>query len=211
MDLGAIVTNRSCTRSCSRTNACECWSIIPDMRLGVFDHLGWAVAVTASADYEVVDRRRIELIEPGFTPAPIHYESHRLDVAETVALLEAVEAAVVRQTRASLAELEDTLPGRIDSISLRRWPTDFPQDIEIRRCPPYESRADPIMYREILADIAESLGWDVHFYDAKTVTEEATARLGDRVEDVLYGPTDFLGPPWTKEHRLALAATIVAV
>ena len=36
-----------------------------DVRLGIADHLGWAVAVTASPDHEVVDRRRIELIEPG--------------------------------------------------------------------------------------------------------------------------------------------------
>jgi hypothetical protein len=38
------------------------------MRLGIAHHLGWAVAVTVSARYEVVDRRRIELIEPG-TPS----------------------------------------------------------------------------------------------------------------------------------------------
>ena len=36
------------------------------MRIGIADHLGWAVAVTASADHEVVDRRRIEPISsPG--------------------------------------------------------------------------------------------------------------------------------------------------
>jgi hypothetical protein len=43
------------------------------MRLGIAHHLGWAVAVTASAD-QVVDRRRIELIEPGMPAAPIHHE-----------------------------------------------------------------------------------------------------------------------------------------
>jgi hypothetical protein len=35
------------------------------MGLGIADHPGWAMAVAASADHEVVDRRRIELIEPG--------------------------------------------------------------------------------------------------------------------------------------------------
>ena len=30
------------------------------MRLGIADHFGWAIAVTASADHKVVDRRRIE-------------------------------------------------------------------------------------------------------------------------------------------------------
>ena len=56
------------------------------MHLGIADHLGWAVAVTSSDTHQVVDRRRIELIEPGLTAAPIHYESHRLDVAATAAL-----------------------------------------------------------------------------------------------------------------------------
>ena len=45
------------------------------MRLGIADHLGWAVAVTAADDHRVADRRRIELVEPGLTQAPIHYES----------------------------------------------------------------------------------------------------------------------------------------
>ena len=49
------------------------------MRLGIAHHFGWAVAVTASADHEVVDRRRIELIEPGLSTAPIHYEGRHLD------------------------------------------------------------------------------------------------------------------------------------
>jgi len=37
------------------------------LRLGIHDHFGWAIAVTANADGEVVDRRRIELVEPGRT------------------------------------------------------------------------------------------------------------------------------------------------
>ena len=53
------------------------------MRVGIAHHLGWAVAVTSSAAYEVVDRRRIELIEPGVAAAPIHHEGKPLDDAAT--------------------------------------------------------------------------------------------------------------------------------
>jgi hypothetical protein len=66
------------------------------LRVGIADHFGWAVAVTASADHEVIDRRRVELIDPGVTPAPIHYESARLDVTATAALVADVRASVVR-------------------------------------------------------------------------------------------------------------------
>src|SRR5690242_5799431 len=103
--------------------------MIGDMRLGIADHLGWAVAVTASADHEVVDRRRIELIEPGLSAAPIHYESHRLDVDATVALVAKVRVSVVRAASAGLDEIAAALPAPVVSISLRVWPPDFPADI----------------------------------------------------------------------------------
>ncbi len=180
------------------------------MRLGIADHLGWAVAVTASADHEVVDRRRIELVGPGLSAAPIHYESWHLDVAETAALVAEVRASVVRATSAALDELAEALPGPVEWIALRDWPPDFPDDIAVQRRPPYEARADAIMYRHLLAELAQERGWDVHLYRAKEVVGQATAQLGGRAEEVLHGPRARLGPPWTKDHRIALAATIVA-
>jgi hypothetical protein len=47
-------------------------------------------------------------------------------------------------------------------------------------------------------------------FNAKDVIGQAAAVLGDRADDVLQGPRARLGPPWTKDHRMALAATIVA-
>ena len=180
------------------------------MRLGIADHLGWAVAVTASADHEVVDRRRIELVEPGVSPAPIHYESQRLDVAATAALVATVRASVARAASAALDELAAALPAPVVSISLRAWPPDFPDDIAVQRRAPYEARADAIMYRQVLAELAHARGWDVHFYDAKEVVGQAASVLAERADEVLQGPRAGLGPPWTKDHRVALAATIVA-
>jgi hypothetical protein len=43
------------------------------VRVGIAHHLGRAVAVTASSGHAVVDRRRIELIEPGMPTAPIEH------------------------------------------------------------------------------------------------------------------------------------------
>jgi hypothetical protein len=90
------------------------------MRLGIVDHFGWAVAVTARSDHRVVDRRRMELIELG--------RAH---------------------------------------------------------------------------------GWQIHRYNAKHVEDEAIRVLGECAADALHGPRSTLGPPWSKDHRIALAATIV--
>ena len=136
---------------------------IGGMRLGIAHHLGWAVAVAASADHKVVDRRRIELIEPGVPTAPIHHEGgphllHRLaeplDDNALAALVADVRASVVRATSAALDEIATALPEPIVSMSLRAWPADFPEDIAVQRHVPYESRADSVMYRQMLAKLA---------------------------------------------------------
>lgn len=180
------------------------------MRVGVADHLGWAVAVTASPAHDVVDRRRLDLVEPGVSPAPIHYESSRLDVAATRALVATVRASVARAAAAALDDLAAALPAPIRSLSLRRWPLDFPEDIAVQRRSPWEARADAIMYRQELAELAHVRRWEVHLYDAKTVVGQAVTLLADRAAEVLEGPRAALGPPWTRDHRIALAATVVA-
>jgi hypothetical protein len=180
------------------------------MRVAIADHFGWAITVTASADHEVVDRRRIELIEPGVSAAPIHYESRRLDVAATAALVAKVRASVIRATAAALEELAIALPAPVESVSLRTWPLDFPDDIAVQRRAPYEARADAIMYRQELAELAHARGWDVHLYDAKAVVDQAARMLAERADEVLDGPRAKIGPPWTRDHRIALAATVVA-
>ena len=184
--------------------------MIGGVRLGIADHFGWAIAVTASADHEVVDRRRIELIEPGLPAAPIHYEGKRLDVAAAAALVAKVRASVVRATSAGLDEIAAAVPEPVVSISLRAWPPDFPDDIAVQLRPPYEARVDAIMYRQVLSELAHARGWDVHLYHAKSVVGQAVRLLGERAEEVLLGLRATLGSPWTKDHQMALAATIVA-
>jgi hypothetical protein len=185
--------------------------MIGGMRLGIAHHFGWAVAVTASADHRVVDRRRIELIEPGMATAPIHHEGKPLDDDATAALVAQVRASAVRVTSASLDQLATALPEPIVSMSLRAWPLDFPDDITVQRRVPYESRADSVMYRQVLADLAHARGWDVHLYDAKDVEARAASKLAGRADEVMLGPRATLGQPWGKDHRMALAATILAV
>ena len=95
-------------------------------------------------------------------------------------------------------------------MSLRGWSLDFPTDIALQRRAPYESRADSIMHRQVLAELARARGWAVHLYHATDVEGQAVDVLGERADEVLRGPRATLGPPWTKDHRMALAATVMA-
>ena len=183
---------------------------IGDVRLGIAHHLGWAVAVTATGDHRVVDRRRIDLIGPDAPIAPVAHELAGLADAAALHVWSAARDSAARVTSASLDALASTLTEPITCMSLRSWPADFPDDIAVLRRPPYSSRADSVMYLQVLAEAAHGRGWLVHLYDAAGIEAQAAAVLGSRAEEVLRGPRATLGPPWNKDHRTALAATVLA-
>jgi len=189
------------------------------MRVGIAHHYGWAVAVTSTPDHRVVDRRRIELIEPGLPVAPIHHEGgphllHRsgppLDDGSLSALVAEVRLSVARAASARLDEIANAVAEPVTALAVRAWPADFPVGMATQRRAPYESRADSVMYCQVLAELGRERGWSVFTYNARDVEQDAASILGDRADEVLLGPRKALGPPWTKDHRLALAATIVA-
>ena len=126
------------------------------------------------------------------------------------ALVADVRASARRATSMALDNIAAAVPGPITSISLRAWPDDFPDDIARQRRVPYESRADSVMYLQVLAEVARARDWVVELFDAKTVEAEAARLLGDKAHQVLHGPREAVGPPWAKDHRMALAATVVA-
>ena len=123
----------------------------------------------------------------------------------------AVRASAERMTEAALDALAQDLTAPIAHLCLRAWRDDLPTDMAALRRPPHESRADSVMYLEVLAAAADRRGWQVHTVDAKTVEAAAAQALGPSadLEAVLAAPRTELGPPWSKEHRMALAATIV--
>jgi hypothetical protein len=180
------------------------------VRLGIAHHLGWAVAVTASAAHQVVDRRRIELLEPGQPPAPVEHDVGPLSDDQAARLVAQVRASALRATSASLDQLAAALPAPVVSLSVRAWPLDFPDDIAVQRRPPYAARADSVMYCQVLAECADQRGWQLHLFDAKDVEAQAARIIGQGASDVLTRPRAELGPPWTRDHRIALAAAIVA-
>jgi hypothetical protein len=121
-----------------------------------------------------------------------------------------VRTSVIRATSAGLDEIVTAVPEPVTAIAVRAWPADFPEDIATLRRVPYESRADSVMYCQVLAQLGRERGWSVLTYNARDVEGEAARFLGPRADEVLLGPRASLGPPWAKDHRLALAATIVA-
>ncbi|HEX3456352.1 MAG TPA: hypothetical protein VHR97_00210, partial [Candidatus Baltobacteraceae bacterium] len=78
--------------------------------IGVSDHGGWAVLVTATRDGTLLDRRRVELVDDDLPAIPHHHEAQMLPPDEGVALVERVRASAERHAEAALDAVATAVP-----------------------------------------------------------------------------------------------------
>ena len=174
---------------------------------GIYDHAGWAIVVCVAGD-RLLDKRRIELIEPGLPSLPHHHPCQHLPIDEAVALVARVRASAEGCAARGL----DALPKGIGAISIRKRPKLPPTVAERIRSYYAQTRADGVMFRDALESAALARGWRVHEYEAKTVLAEAAValRLEQDIDEWMREVGRNAGRPWTGDHRLAMAAAIVA-
>jgi predicted outer membrane repeat protein len=186
--------------------------------VGVADHNGWAVCVTVAASRGlpvVVDRRRVELIDPAVPSQPYHHETVRMPLPDAEALVVRVRESVMRTTLARLSELRDELqpPYTIVAMTLRNPPLNYVPVTVAEAHASYSvmCRADGMMYHDALCTTARRLNLALELHDHGEEVARAADRLGTSIgaiEQFLRAAGDSLGPPWQKEHRLAAAAAI---
>ena len=177
--------------------------------IGVSDHGGWAVLVTVARDGTLLDRRRVELVDDGLPKLPHHSEGQALPLDQAVELVERVRVSAEKNARLALDAVTSAVP-RILGVALRKCPQ-LPPTIAAR-IQDYraQNNADWVMYRQALASAAEARGWPVHWYDANSVWDAARQAL--RVENLdahFLQVRRAVGPPWNRDHKLAMAAAIV--
>ena len=181
-----------------------------DAIIGVSDHGGWAVLVTVARDGTLLDRRRVDLVGGGLPKLPHHSEGQGLPLDEAVELVERVRVSAERHAVLALDAVTIAVP-HILGVALRKCPQLPPTIAE--RITDYRAQnsADWVMYRKALASAAEARGWPVHWYNAKSVLGAASQAL--RVENLdahFLEVRRAVGPPWDKDHKLAMAAAIVS-
>src|SRR5260221_8003431 len=98
---------------------------------GVADHNGWAIFVSVSAkdgSPHVVDRRRVELIEPGLPKQPYEHETAGMNATEAGRLVQEVRESAVHCAERALSQLRSSLGTKLGagreavSIALRVAP-----------------------------------------------------------------------------------------
>ena len=192
--------------------------------VGVVENGNSAVLVTVSPSGDLLDRRSVDLTEPGTPTHPHHHQgswavgrylnspwAQKISLPEAIALVEQVRALSARGARESLEALAASLSTPIGAISLRVCP-DLPPTTEERiRDHHAQTFADSVMYREALASAAEARGWSVYWYDRESVFDDAAKSLGDAdIDAVLLAMGRSVGSPWQAKHKLAAAAALAA-
>lgn len=179
--------------------------------VGVADHCGWAVLMTVGAGGKLLDRRRVELVDAGLPMLPHHHECQMLPLRQAVELVARVQQSAETCAAVSLGALAKSVSVPITGIAMRVCPP-LP-DTVAERISSYhaQTRADGVMYRQALAHAAEARGWAVHWYEAKTIFDEAARALKrDSIDDLLKKTKAAMGTPWQKDHQVAMAAAIAA-
>jgi len=186
--------------------------------LGVADHSGWAVCVTVAAAGGlpvVIDRRRVELIEPGLPTQPYHHETVGMPLPDAEDLAARVRDAVLRTAFAQVSALRDELRPSctIVAMTMRRPPlAHVPVTVaDAHASYPVTCRADAMMYHDALCTAARRLNIAVELHERGEEMAGAARGLGVSAAEVdrfLMDAGERLGPPWQKEHRLAAAAAI---
>ena len=192
--------------------------------VGVVEHGSSAVLVTVAPGGELLDRRRVDLTDPGLPTHPHHHEgswavgrylntpgARALSLAEAVVLVERVRASAARGARESLEALAAAVTMPIASIAIRACPQLPPTTEERIADNRAQTFADSVMYREALATAAEARGWSVYWYDRERVFRLAAAALGcEDVNPFLYQMGRSIGPPWQAKQKLAAAAALAS-
>ena len=186
--------------------------------VGVADHNGWAILVSAAAvngEPAVVDRRRVPLIEKGVPSQPYHHETLALAADEAEQLVRKVKRSIAACTAAAFDRLSTDLSPRyrVSSVAMRHPPlAHLPATVaEVHQSYHVMCRADGVLYHSALCAAARRRGLNVVFHrrgEELALAAEALQGSPLEVERYVNSLRQTLKPPWTAEYRHAFAAAI---
>jgi hypothetical protein len=202
----------------SRTLASRAQSNAHPVVVGVADHNGWAILVSAATvkgEPTVIDRRRVALVDKNVPSQPYHHETLGLPDTEAEELLRKVRQSIATRTALAFDQLSsDLLPEyRVSAITIRQPPLEhLPARVEeVHRSYYTLCRADGMLYHSAICSAARKRDWDVVSHRRGEELARAADVLqtsADDVERFLNDLRQTLRPPWTAEYRNAFAAAI---
>lgn len=191
-----------------------------DFIVGIEDHYAWANLVSVSddgADAQLLDRRRVELLDPGLPSSPYHGDTIGMARHDAERVVDDVRRSAARRAASALETLiADLSTASCRGVAIRTAPlTRLPDSVAEAHADAWiRNRADGMIYHQALTDAARALGLEVFVFDRTTVLARAAAARGTtaaELEQQLQQLGKRHGPPWRKGHVVASAGALVAL
>jgi hypothetical protein len=184
-------------------------------------HSGWGILVTVSGNLnsvEIVERRRIVITDPAIPRAnqPYHYaatlgltEAER-HLVRCAAVSERLSSAAISETIEALAKRDYRVVGAALLLASGRRLPSLP---EVLGAHPLIHTAEGDFFRCAVEKAFDRLKVPVTEIRERDLARLAETVLGDAagpLQSAIAGSGSSLGPPWTKDHKMAaFAAAIV--
>lgn len=181
-------------------------------------HSGWAALVAlgkSGRKYEVVARRRLELVDEEWAKQPYH-AAEELPTTEARALvkrgIQSAHRIARRELRTALQqqrELGNDVTGCAVLVGtpMPAWSVDQILAVHFRM-----HQAEGVLFREALADAAKSCDLNLVTLPEKTLLQEAEKRLRKSANDLNQTLKELgksAGPPWGKDQKDATLAALI--
>jgi len=187
---------------------------------GLKAHSGWAALIVLGLNnnnFELIDRRRVELVEESWAKQPYH-AAEQLEASEArLVVKRGVSAAQKNAKRAIQTEIKRAkeIGCQVTGCSvligepMPEWTTDQILAVHFRM-----HKAEGVLFRRALADAATSCGLKVLEVPEKRLLqfaqEQLKAELGKTTAQIAaLGKA--AGPPWGKDQKEATLAAAIAL
>ena len=193
-----------------------------DVALGFKAHSGWAALVViayAKGGIEIIDRRRIELIEEGELWAKQPY--HAAEELEPKEARWVVKKGIASARQVAQRRVKEILRSRVYAghqvaaggvlvpEPMPDWTVDEILAVHIRM-----HKAEGVLFPDALCRAADKTGIPVVAVREKTLDEIASKSLrrssGD-IAKMLAALGKSIGPPWSKDQKTATLAAMIAL
>jgi hypothetical protein len=188
---------------------------------GIRVHSGWAVLVCVSGDptsAEIVDRRRVVMIEPAMEGAkqPYHFAEH-LVLEEAQRHLQKCEAASQRLATHAIREMLDGATARkyrvVGCAILLASGRALPDLSGILASHALIHTAEGEFFRAVVREACKRCGITVLGVRERQLDERADATFGKsaaKVRKHICELGKIVGSPWTRDEKVAALAALIA-
>ena len=178
--------------------------------LGFRAHSGWAAVVAVggvASSPAVLDRRRIELVEPGVPKQPYH-AAEGLDLAKAEKIIIRSIDLATRMARQALRELLAELQNRgyevVGCGILQAAGRPLPELAGILASHALIHTAEGVLFRNALARASESSALPVTRVKERELYADAAVQLGLTLEKLQRRVAEMgklIGPPWSQDQK----------